>query len=64
MAVSWKVYSLCVMWDKVAAEDEWWSAIHGCKEYGNNMRLDKDKRGDAKEEEGGCQAEERAISGW
>jgi hypothetical protein len=38
--------------------------IHGCKEDGNNRRLDEDKRGDVKEEERGCQAEERAIFGW
>jgi len=37
--------------DRVAIEDEWRSAIHGCKEDGKNRRLDEDKRRDSKEKE-------------
>ncbi len=48
----------------MTVEDGWRSGIHGCKEDGKNMRLDEDKRGDANEEEEGCQVEERAVFGW
>jgi hypothetical protein len=33
----------------VAIEDGWPNVIHVCKEDGNNMRLDKDKKRDLKE---------------
>jgi len=33
----------------VAVEEGWRSVIHGCKEDGKNMRLDKDKKRDLKE---------------
>jgi hypothetical protein len=49
------------LWDKVAAEDGWWSAIQGCKEDKKNRRLDEDKKGDSKEEEAGYQAEESEV---
>jgi hypothetical protein len=37
----------------VGANDGWLSAIHACKEDGKKRRLDKDKRWDLKEKEGG-----------
>jgi hypothetical protein len=49
---------------QVAAEDGWRNVIHGCKEDGKNKRLDEDKTRDAKEEEEGCQVEERIVFGW
>ncbi len=52
------------MWDKVAVEDGLWSAIHGCKEDRKNKKLGKDKKGDAKEEEEGCQVEKKIVFGW
>jgi hypothetical protein len=49
---------------QVVAEDGWRNVIHGCKEDGKNKRLDEDKTRDAKEEEEGCQVEERIVFGW
>ncbi len=49
MVVSRKVYCLCVMCNKVAANDGWLSVIHGCKEDGKRRRLDENKRQDLKE---------------
>jgi hypothetical protein len=48
----------------VAAEDGWQSAIHGCKKDGKMKRLDKDKRQDLKEKEGGCHVEKNVVCGW
>jgi hypothetical protein len=35
--------------------------IQGCKEDKKNKRSDKDKKGDSKEEEEGCQVEESEV---
>jgi len=52
MVVSRKVCCLCVMWNKVVADDGWPNTIHGCKEDEKKRRLDKDKKWDSKEKEG------------
>jgi hypothetical protein len=36
----------------VAAEDEWWNAIQGCKEDGKNKKLNEDKKGVARQKQG------------
>ncbi len=45
MIVSRKVCCLCVILNKLAADDGWLNAIHTCKGDGKKRRLDQDKRG-------------------
>ncbi len=38
--------------------------IHGCKEEGKNMRLDKDKRHDLKEKDEVARQKKVQVFGW